>query len=178
MSMQKSSNNFLYTLLAVLFLLVCVDGGLKGYKELQKKTLAQQAVNNGIDRWKQSFKALAGVTDDFNKKYPASEKIPDIRAIVALIDLKQYGLQAQTDNLRLVKAEPVIEKNVDIGLAKICLGVSGDSLIVNAPSYFALMKGIKELAAREDVYMGSISIQGNLASPQAAIGNFCIFVRN
>lgn len=173
------SENFIRLILAIIFASLLIVGGMKSFKVLEKKTNAQVAVTESINRWKQSYKALQGVIVEWDKTYVKSASVRDIRAIISLIDIRSMGLSADMDNLVLTSASQVKSAtNIDIGLSKICLGINSENFIIKASTYPELLKGIENLAHRKDIYLGNVSIQGELASPQAKIGDFCVFLRN
>jgi hypothetical protein len=175
---KLGSDNFIQIILALVFTSLLIAGGMDAYKTLESKKIAQIGVTESIERWKQSYKALQGVVKEWRTTYTSSKNVPDIRSIVALINIGSMGLTADTDNLVLSSATQMKMSNVDIELSKICLGVNSEYFIVKAATYPELLKGIDALAHRPDLYIGNVSIQGELAMPQAKIGEFCVFLRN
>lgn len=177
--MEKvGSEGFVRLIIAFICVYVLYSGGQIAYQNLQARTAMQITVNNSIERWKQSYLALQSVAKDWKTKYRAATSVRDIRSVIGLINLPAYGLEADTDHLYLMSAPEVKQNNMQIGLTKICLGTTGDGFIVKAPSYVALLEGIHQLARRDDIYIGSVGVEGNLPKPQAKIGDFCLYLRS
>lgn len=176
---KLGTEGFLKLLLALIFAGVLYNGGTVAYKHLQTKTASQIAVNESIERWKQSYKSLQTVSVEWKNKYKPASSVPDIRTLIALIDLPSVGLESDTDNLILVSVDQVQQENFNIGLTKICLGTTSNELVVRSTSYTGLLSAINKLGKREDISIGSIKVESVLhKQPQAKLGQFCIFLRN
>lgn len=175
---KVGSENFIRLIFSLVFASLLIFGGINSYKVLEKKASAQIAVTESINRWKQSYKALQSVVKEWNARYALASTVPDVRAIIALMNIGPMGLTADTDNLVLTSATQIQHAGMDISLSKICLGINGDSFIVKAATYSELLKGIDALAKRPDIYLGNITILGEAPNPQAKIGEFCVFLRN
>lgn len=175
---KLSSDGFVKLMMALIFVGTLYNGTMFAYKTLQAKTASQVAVNESIERWKQSYKALQSVSKDWKDRYKTASSVPDIRAVIALIDLPSVGLEADTDNLMLVSVDQVTQDNFNIGLTKICLGTSNNEFVVRAPTYNSLLTAISTLAKRKDIFLGSVNVESGLTKPQAKLGKFCLYLRN
>ncbi len=154
--------------------------GVKGYKTLQEKAVAQEGVTEAVQRWKQSYMALSGSVTQWETNYRREDSVQDLISLFALIGLNNYGLRADADNLVLTKVEPVAHNGTPLGLTKICLASGagdGASLAVQAADYQTLFSGIDKLAKRPDIYIGNISVQGDKPVPMARLGEFCVMLR-
>lgn len=173
-----NSKNFLFLLFSLVTAAIMTAGGFNSYKILEKKTIAQNNATDSVNEWKQSYKGLQNVTNDWKNKFEKTTNVPDVRALIAVINLKGNELFADTDNVNVVSVEQISLGGIDIGLSKICLGVNSDTFILKAKTYNELLNGLDRLAGRSDLLLGRISIQGDLALPQAKFSNFCVFLRN
>lgn len=175
---KLGSENFIRLIIALMFGSILLVGGIASYKALIKRTTEQVAINDSINRWKQSYKALQVVVKEWNSTFHTSSNKLDDRGIIQLINLGGVGLTAETDYLVLLSNTPVTSRGLDLGLSKICLGTKGDTFSVSAPSYSELLAGLERLAARSDLTINTITIVGDATFPQANLGGFCVLIRN
>ena len=155
--------------------------GFKASNILVEKARMQEAETDTIDRWKQSYQALAGSRDKWDKSFRKGDAVQDIVALAEHIGLANYGLETDSDNMVLSKVDQVAHANQQIGLTRICLATgttSGDGFLVAAANYEALLTGIDRLSKRLDITIGNISLQGDKAFPIAKLGDFCVLLRN
>lgn len=177
--MAKAANNSLIlVMLAIAISGVFVTGGLNGHALLSEKAKEQSAVTESVVRWKRSYRALAGTQEKWAKTYKPASGLRDLLAIVALLDLPAYGLQANMDSLVLRTDSQVSANNVELGLTKLCLATGGESFTVEARNYDDLLKGVNQLSHRPDIFVDNISILGDKDVPQAKFGDLCVFLRS
>lgn len=175
---KLGSENFIRLIVALLFGSILLVGGIAAYKALNKRTSEQLSINDSINRWKQSYKALQVVVREWNATFHSSANRLDDRGIISLINLSGAGLTAETDYLVLVSNTQVTSHNQDLGLSKICLGTKGENFMISAPTYGELLSGLDRLAARTDLTINTVTIVGEAAFPQASLGGFCVLIRN
>lgn len=165
----------------VAFAAILVKQGLNSYQVLAEKALAQEAVTQSVQLWKQSYLALTGAVKQWSNDYHREDSVQDLISLYQVVDFAQYGLQVETDSLALNKVEPVLKEGMEIGLTKICLtsSVSGGSpsLEVKAPNYQALFSGLNALANRKDIFIATIEVEGAKPTPVARLGEFCVLMR-
>lgn len=177
--MAKAANTSLLSLLlAIGFAGVLITGGVSAYEVLSGKEHQQTAVTETVIRWKRSFRALAGTEAQWEQAYTKASNVRDQLAFTAILNLHTYGLKANTDALVFRTRTPVVSKGVDLALTKLCLGTGGDSFVVEANNYDALLSGLSMLANRKDIYVDNISILGDKDVPQAKLGNLCLYLRS
>lgn len=155
--------------------------GIKASNILNDKAQAQAAETDTIARWKQSYQALGGARQKWDASFRKVDSVPDIVGLASHIDLAKYGLETDGDNMVLSKIEPMLQSGQPLGLTKICLATgsaNGGGFLVAAQNYEALLVGIEKLSKRLDITMGNISLQGDKAFPVAALGDFCVLLRN
>ena len=165
-------------------ILVCL-GGYTGHDAklaLDAKAAAQESVTDVISQWKQSFKALSATESKWNGNFKSSQSINDFIGLYAVLDIGKYNLRSNIDTMALERVEPVTQNNVQIGLNKMCLRTTSagrDGFEVTAADYDTLFKGLKALAARPDIYIGSISIRSSKTKePVASMTDFCLLLRD
>ncbi len=155
--------------------------GYKGLATLQEKAQQQRAATEVVQRWKQTYRALAKSTATWSERYPDLAKFEDLIGLFRSVGLERYGLASDPDELAVLKVEPVSYNNVNLGLARVCVGsnnATADSgLVVTAPSYAELLSGVRRLAARKDIEIGSLAFQGGEGAPSATLGGFCMLLR-
>jgi len=155
--------------------------GVNAYRTLTEKAAAQDAVTESVQRWKQSYMAVADSVQRWEADYPRDDAVQDLVSLFSIIDLGAYGLRSNTDKIILNKVDPVIENGMHIGLTKVCLatagGVESAGLDVESDNYKTLFAGLKRLAQRPDIYIGTITVKGDKAVPLASLGEFCVLLR-
>lgn len=156
--------------------------GYEGLTVLREKAQQQQAATEVVQRWKQTYQALAKSTAAWSTRYPDMAKFNDLIGLFRSVGLERYGLTANPDDLSVLRLEPVSNNDVSIGLARVCLGSSSATvnagLQVTAPSYSALLAGVRGLSARKDIEISSLTVQGGEGgAPTATLGGFCLLLR-
>lgn len=170
------------TLIAMALGLVVIAAtqGLKARSTMTAKAQAQADVTEGVHRWKQNYMALGESVKRWERDYRRQDSVPDLMSLFGIINLGAYGLVANTDAMILNKIEPVTQNGMPIGLTKICLASTGSgdasALEVQASTYQDLFSGIKRLAQRPDIFIGTISIKGDKPRATATLGNFCVLI--
>lgn len=166
---------------ALAFAAVLGVQGSKAFRTLSEKAATQGAVTESVQRWKQSYLALADAVKRWSAQYRREDSVQDLVSLYAVIDLPRYGLQVDTDALMLNKVEPEVRNGMAIGLTRICLTSAGSAdaagLEVRAPNYQALFAGVKALAGRPDIAISTITVRGAKAQPTAYLGDFCVLMR-
>ena len=154
--------------------------GIKVSRLMNEKATAQHNVTESVNRWKTNYLALGDSIKRWNTDYRTQESVPDLMTLIAIVRLSDYGLATDTDKIILNKIEPIAQNGSQIGLTKVCLATSsnGAALQVQAASYKALFKGIKQLANRPDLYADAITIKGDKPTPIAHLGEFCVLLSN
>ena len=167
-------------LIAIGFLMIAGVQGLKAYRTLAEKAAAQERATESVERWKQSYMALASTVKQWESSYRHENSIQDLMSLYHAIGLKDYGLQSDVDTMILHKVEPVAQNGAALGLTCVYLASagSGDSsgFEVRASSYQNLFTGLKRLSERPDIYIGMITIKGD-KTPTAKLGDFCVLLR-
>lgn len=177
--MAKAANNSLIIMLLSVGLAgVLVSSGITGHAVLADKTKEQTAITEAVVRWKRSFRALAGTQEQWDKVYKPASSVRDQLSLFALLNLPQYGLRANTDAVVLRTSSAVTSNNVDLALTKLCLATGGESFVVEAENYDALLRGLSMLSRRADVHLDNISILGEKDVPQAKLGDLCVYLRS
>lgn len=166
-------------LLSMSLLVLAMMQGIKGYRALEEVAVAQIAVTESVERWKQDYMALAESVTRWERSYRRDDSLQDLASLYASIGIAKYGLEVEADNLSTQKIEPVAYNGMQIGLTKVCLATAGagEGLEVRAGSYQALLDGVKVLAARPDVHVGTIAVRGDKVGPAAMLGEFCMLLR-
>lgn len=160
---------------------ILVVQGTKGYRVLAEKASAQEAVTESVQRWRQSYLALAEAVKRWGVLYAREDSVQDLVSLYGLVNVEKYGLQVDKDSLVLSNVDQESRSGMSIGLSRICLATGGAgegaALEVRANTYQALFAGVKALAARRDIYISTISIKGAKALPTAYLGDFCVLMR-
>lgn len=168
-------------MMAMGFILVSATQGLKAYRILTAKTQAQTDVTESVHRWKQNYMALGESVKRWEHNYRHQDSVPDLMSLFSIMNLGEYGIAVNHDAIILNKIEPMTQNGIPIGLTKACLSSNGSgdasALEVQAVNYLALLNGIKRLAQRPDIFMGTISIHGDKPVPVANLGEFCVLLR-
>lgn len=166
---------------ALVLAAVLMVQGIKAHRTLVAKAEAQGAVTESVERWKQSYMALADTVRKWESSYRREDSIQDLVSLYSVVGLADYGLIADTDAVIVHKIEPVTQNGMALGITRICLAsaTAGDNggLQVQGANYQALFAGIKRLANRPDIYIGTINIKGDRAVPIASLGDFCVLLR-
>ncbi|MCX7173833.1 MAG: hypothetical protein D4S02_05995 [Rhodocyclaceae bacterium] len=166
---------------ACTFFMVFAVQGIKAYNILKEKAAAQAAVTESVERWKQSYMALSDTVKKWDSNYRKDSTIQDLLSLYTLVGLADYGLIADTDGVVVHRIEQVTVNGVALGLTRICLASSSGSemgaLQVQGGNYQTLFAGLKRLAARPDIHIGTINIKGDRSFPVASLGDFCVLLR-
>lgn len=153
--------------------------GIKANRILADKAQRQAAVTEAVERWSQNYLALSDSADRWKAAYRSESEVGDLLALLTVLNLTDYHLSASADGLMLNKIEPVAEGGMSIGLTRACLastGVSGAAVEVSATDYHILFLGIRRLAERPDIQIGTISVRGDKPFPVAALGDLCVLL--
>lgn len=175
---KSASSNLTVVMLGIALAGVLVIGGINGHKTMSAKAKEQDGITESVVRWKRSYMALAGTQERWVKTYKSATGIPDLLSLVSLLNLPDYYLSANTDELVLKSVEQVTANGVELGLTKLCMSTEQEHFVVEAGTYDALLKGVEKLASRKDLYLDNISILGDKPIPQARIGELCLLLRS
>jgi len=166
--------------MAVAVVGISVSQGIKVDRMLQEKALAQTDVTDSVRRWKQSYQSLGESVKKWERDYRDQDTVDDLMSMFSAMNLAEAGLSANIDSLSLSKIEPVTPGDISIGLTKYCVssgsGVDASTIEVKAADYQTLFTGIKRLANRPDIYIGTISVKGDKPEPVATLGEFCVLL--
>lgn len=183
--MLDLQNRKLIQMVAVASFGIMVYQGFQIRNSLVEKAVTQQAVVEGLERWRQQYLAVRESRVRWEKQYPKIDTVHGIEPMIAHINFEAYGLQSDPDKMKVVQAEEITQGpqgGVPLGLVSTCLATSsGDRnvLEVSAPTYQALMAGIDKLAHRPDISIGNISVKkGDVKSPIGRLGDFCVLMRS
>lgn len=167
--------------MALGFTAISATQGIKAYKILVAKAMAQEDVTESVHRWKQNYMALGESVRRWERDYRRQDTVQDLMSLYAAVSLGGYGLSSDTDAMILYKVAPVAQNGMPIGLTRVCLASNGSgdasALEVQAPNYQELFGGIKRLAQRPDISIGTITIKGDKKVPAANLGDFCVLLR-
>ena len=166
---------------ACVFGLLFLSQGLNAYRIMSNKALAQDLITESVERWKQSYLALADTSKKWEKSYRKEDTIQDLVTLYASIGLSEYGLVADQDAVIVYKIDPVLHNEMALGLTRYCLASSttgeNNGLQVQAVNYQMLFAGLKRLTSRPDIFVGTINIKGGGDVPIANLGEFCVLLR-
>lgn len=164
----------------VIFSTVLCMQGVKSFRTLTEKALAQEAATDSVLQWKQGYVAFADTVKKWNASFRSEDSVQDLISLYGVVGLGSYGLHADSDTLLLNKVTPVSQGGIAIGLTQFCISSSSrpdGSLVVEAANYHALFAGLRQLSQRSDISIGSISIKGDKPTPVASLGDFCVLLR-
>lgn len=180
--MGNAKRKNLIWIAAIVFAGICGFNGVKAWTSLNAVAMAQATVSEGLQRYKQSYQAVAGSRDRWEKSYPKLNADTDMMGLVSHLRLEQVGLLTEVDSLALTKVDPVKQGDSSIGLTRICLAngsSDGGALIVISENYETLLVGIDSLSKRPDIQIANISLLGGEgAVASARLGDFCVLMRN
>lgn len=147
---------------------------------LAKKTQAQTAVVDAVSLWKRDLAAVGDVERQWQARYPAEGAIQDVLGLLEQVRSSAgQALSIDFDRAFVQRVEPVKHAGVELGLTKVCLGSAegGEAFVVKAPSYDELMGGLRQLAAKPQINIGSVLIHGDKQMASATLGDLCVLVR-
>lgn len=159
-----------------------VTMGAQGFKSLREKAEQQKQATEVIQRYKQSYKALAASTKAWDTRYPDLARYSDLLDLYHSIKLERYRLASDPDQLGFTKVEAVTFNGVNVGLVRMCLASnaanSSAAFAATSDSYESLLDGVRSLAERDDVEIGAISIRADgRGVPTAFLSDFCLLLR-
>lgn len=170
-----------FTVFGVAVAIVAGVMGSQGYALLSERAEQQRASTENVARWKQSARALEASDAQWKQRYPSLSRYNDVLALVGSLRLQQLGLSTNLDTVSVPKAQTVMQNGTDLQLSRICLASSADNTAagfqVTASSYSQLLAGVGSLAARPNVYIGGMAIQGTGDQPTAVLTDFCVLAR-
>jgi hypothetical protein len=167
-------------IVVVAFAAVLGMQGVKSFRALAEKALAQEAVTESVMQWKQGYMAFADTVKKWDGSFRSEDSVQDLISLYSVVGLSSYGLRADSDTLLLNKVAPVAQGGIAIGLTQFCIASASrpeGALDVEAANYQALFAGLRRLSQRPDVSIGSISIKGDKTTPVASLGEFCVLLR-
>jgi hypothetical protein len=142
--------------------------------EIKKR---QIIANSQLVEWKTSYEALLPVNDIFRESYPSGDDAKDLVALYRLLNVEKHQLNADVDKVRQTLASVVEVNGMAIGLQRLCLSNGADSMTVSADSIRNLRLGLRALSKRQDVDMGTVSIEIKEGKAVAQIMGMCLKVR-
>lgn len=167
-------------LFGAVFIAIGAYFGTAAYDLLIAKARAQEAVTEQVEKWTAMYRALIPIQTKWESLYRSESEAQDLLTVIRMLNLGQYGLSSNVDQIVLTKAEAVKVKQTDIGLTRLCLGTAlgtGSALEVTGPSYAKLLEGIGALGARADITMDGMAVIGDRTFPTAYLRGFCLLVR-
>ncbi len=161
--------------IAATFLIMTPDA----WSVLKKIEMRQIAANEKLIEWKQAYSALLPVNALWEAAYTSERDATDLLKLSRYADIEKHGLAVNIDLIKQTASSPVTVNGIDIGLQRLCLATTGESLELSAPTITDLRSGLRSLSKRRDISMGSIEIT-SASTPsvvQAKIKPFCVLVR-
>jgi len=144
----------------------------------------QAAANFRLIEWKEAYQALLPVNKRWESSFVNFNSVPDQLTLTRIAHVEQYMLSLDVDKVKQVGSHEVLVNDRPVGLQKLCIATDGDALELSADSIYAVRNGVRELAQRSDIEMGSIEIAverptGSKEKTQykAKVTPFCIRIR-
>lgn len=139
----------------------------------------QISANQRLQEWKAAYQALLPVNAKWEKTFTSSSDTTDMVELFRAFRLDSHGLTANADEIIQLGTYPVDVEGVQVGLQSLCIGSSQRGLKVTAPNVRILRNGVRAVASRPDISIGSVSIGFDKTSlqPYAEVTDFCLKVR-
>lgn len=156
--------------------------GASGFKILREKAEQQSQATEVVQRWKQSYEALAASISAWDSSYPDRARYRDVLDLYNSVQLERYRLASDPDSVAVTRSEAVRHNDVSIGLQRVCLASgaanSTTAFAATSDSYESLLEGVRDLAERSDVEIGAIAIKADADGvPTALLTDFCLLLR-
>lgn len=139
----------------------------------------QVTANERLIEWKNQYQALQPVKAAWTNSFISEADATDLLKLFRYANVERHGLSANVDKVRQSASSAVSVNGQQIGLQRLCLATAGDSFEVTAGGVTALRAGLRELAKRRDLVLGSIELSLDAASgiAKARIQPLCVLVR-
>lgn len=147
------------------------------WSSLETLKKRQIAANSQLVEWKTSYEALLPVNDRFSKVYPSGDEAKDLVALYRMLNVEKHNLSADVDMVRQTSASAVEVNGMPVGLQRLCLSNSSDSMLLTAGSLRDLRNGLKVLSHRRDVDLGTVQIAIKDGVAVAQVKGVCLKVR-
>ena len=153
-----------------------IPQALSGINQVKDR---QIEANQRLEEWKAAYQALLPVNDKWERSYISAERTGDMVELYRAFKLDQHGLIVNADEIIQLGNHAVDVQGVQVGLQSLCIGSNNALLKVSAMNISALRSGLRAVAARPDISMGSVRIgfDKNTSQPFAEVTDFCLKVR-
>lgn len=157
--------------------------GFEAWLALGKKADEQLALIDKINHWHDEMKKYAAVPAQWNATFGARSDLKDIASVAQAIGLRDAGLIAPDESIRLKDrigdkaTQDAINGLATLGLAAICVDSSNNGVKVQAGSFDALISGIDKIARRKDLIFDRVQLISETEVPTGFIGNLCLLTR-
>lgn len=162
---------------------VCLFAVPDAWRALGEISTRQSMANERLIEWKEAYQALLPVNERWKKAFISAAEVPDQLSLTRVVNVEQYGLKLDTDRVTQIGSEEVQVNGMPVGVQKLCIGTGSAGMEVSAKTMSELRTGMRGLASRKDLEMGTIEYafsKGNASKPDAyvaRISNFCVRVR-
>ncbi len=167
--------------LGVVFLLAIPEA----WKNLGEIVKRQASANLRLIEWKEAYQALLPVNERWQAAFIGFDSVSDQLTLTRIVNIEQYGLNLDVDRVEQVGSEEVVVNGMPIGLQKLCIATGREALEVSSTSMSGLRAGMRAMALRADIEMGTVEYainkgdeeQGRKTVYVARVSPFCIRVR-
>tara|TARA_R110001592_G_scaffold33503_20_gene116030 strand:+ start:3445 stop:3975 length:531 start_codon:yes stop_codon:yes gene_type:complete len=174
------SNRIVALAVGVAMCLTFVAATPKAVSNIDNVLERQIASNQRLQEWKAAYQALLPVNSKWETTFTSSEETSDLVELYRAFRLERHGLRVNADTIVQTGSYPVDVEGIQVGLQKLCIGNNQKTLKMSARNISTLRQGIRAVAKRNDITMGSVSIGFDRESTQpfAEISDFCLKVRS
>lgn len=174
--MLPKQTSFMSLLLGVVVLLFLGLSGWNTSSAMFAKAKEQQKALEDFRQWRSTYEALIPVQKQWGQSFKAAA---DARDLLTLHSLIGSTLKTDLDRLVVEKIDRVKVDERELGLSRACLNSSGESgLAFQSDSFSSLLSGLKVLAARNDIEMGTVKVLEYKSKPTALVQGFCLLLKD
>lgn len=148
-------------------------------KNIGYVTERQITANNRLSEWKAAYEALMPVNEQWDSTFTSSVHTNDLVQLYRAFRLERHNLVVDADTIMQTGAYSVDVQGVSVGLQRLCIGNTQQSLVLTAAGMAQLRGGLRAVSNRQDIDIGSIRIgfDQDTRQPYAEVKDFCLRVR-
>lgn len=174
--MLPKQTSFMSLMIGVVVILFLGLSGWKTSSAMLAKATEQKKTLEDFRQWRSTYEALIPVQKQWSQSFKAAA---DARDLLSLHSLIGSSLRTDMDRLVVEKIDRVKAEELELGLSRVCLASSGESgMSFQSDSFSTLVAGLKVLAARNDIEMGTVKVLEQRAKPTALVQGFCLLLKD
>ena len=172
--MLPKETSIVSLLFAAVIAVIAGNSAMRTSEVMSQKADAQQQAVEDFQRWKASYLELTPLNEKWDKAFPALAEAKDLYSLYNMIG----GSPKTNPDLVIVdRVQKLTFGGQELSGLQVCLTTAGQGgLVFEDKSFTRLITGLKALAGRDSIQLGSVLFRQESGKAQAIVKDFCLIL--